>query len=139
MEKDIVNKMHENTVFMASMSTRFGLLQTVQSLAQAAVRSPEPIKSALATELGGIICLMQWMIMLYGNGNVSLTIPAKALNKAGEIVRVDVSELTKDLKTVYGDGVVVTVHTIATWADQTLNGELCERTSEALGLAVRTA
>ena len=132
MEKDIVNKMHENTVFMASMSTRFGLLQTVQSLAQAAVRSPEPIKSALATELGGIICLMQWMIMLYGNGNVSLTIPAKALNKAGEIVRVDVSELTKDLKTVSG-------HTIATWADQTLNGELWERTSEALGHAIRTA
>ena len=70
---------------------------------------------------------------------MSLTIPAKALNKAGEIVRVDVSELTKDLKTVYGDGVVVTVHTIATWADQTLNGELWERTSEALGHAIRTA
>ena len=140
MEKvEIVKTMQSNEVFMGSMSTRFGLLQTVESFAQAAVRTPEPVKAKLCADLGDIICLMQWMIMLYGNGNVSLTIPAKALNKAGEIVRVDVSELTKDLKTVYGDGVVVTVHTIATWADQTLNGELWERTSEALGHAIRTA
>ena len=137
--EDIVKKMHTNTVFMASMSTRFGLLQTVQSLAQAAVRSPEPIKGALATELGGIICLMQWMIMLYGDGRVKVQVSTAALNKVSEMVRCDLSEILSDLKEVYGDGVIVTAHTISTWADQTLNGELWERTSEALGLAVKTA
>ena len=77
MEKvEIVKTMQSNEVFMGSMSTRFGLLQTVESFAQAAVRTPEPVKAKLCADLGDIICLMQWMIMLYGNGNVSLTIPA---------------------------------------------------------------
>lgn len=137
--EDIVNKMHANTVFMASMSTRFGLLQTVQSLAQAAVRSPEPIKSALATELGGIICLMQWMVMLHGNGRVSLPVSTDALNRIGGMVHCDISEIIKDLELIYGDGVNVTAHTISTWADQTLNGQLWEKTTEALGIAVKTA
>lgn len=136
---EVKNMMLSNRVFMAAMSTRFGLLQTVQSLAQAAVRSPEPIKGALSAELGSIICLMQWMIMLYGDGRVKVQVSTAALNKVSEMVRCDLSVILSDLKEVYGDGVIVTAHTINTWADQTLNGELWERTSEALGLAVKTA
>ena len=129
---EVKNMMLSNRVFMAAMNTRFGLLQTIQTLSQAAVRSPEPIKGALSAELGSIICLMQWMIMLYGNSNVSTTISTDALNKIGGFVRCDVSEIIEDLKTIYGEGVIVTAHTISTWADQTLNGELWERTSEAV-------
>ena len=129
---EVKNMMLSNRVFMAAMNTRFGLLQTIQTLSQAAVRSPEPIKGALSAELGSIICLMQWMIMLYGNSNVSTTISTDALNKIGGFVRCDVSEIIEDLKTIYGEGVIVTAHPISTWADQTLNGELWERTSEAV-------
>ena len=136
---EVKNMMLSNRVFMAAMNTRFGLLQTIQTLSQAAVRSPEPIKGALSAELGSIICLMQWMIMLYGNSNVSTTISTDALNKIGGFVRCDVSEIIRDLQAIYGEGVVIIVHTIATWADQTLNGQLWEKTTEALGIAVKTA
>ena len=136
---EVKNMMLSNRVFMAAMNTRFGLLQTIQTLSQAAVRSPEPIKGALSAELGSIICLMQWMIMLYGNSNVSTTISTDALNKIGGFVRWDVAEIIPDLQAIYGEGVVIIVHTIATWADQTLNGQLWEKTTEALGIAVKTA
>ena len=124
---------------MDSMSTRFGLLQTVQSFAQASVRTPEPVKSKLSADLGELLCLMQWMVMLYGNAHTGVSVSTDALNKAGNLVHVDVSELVRDLESVYGEGVVVTSHTIATWADQVLNNNLWERASEALGAAVKTA
>ena len=136
---NLVKKMQSNRVFMDSMSTRFGLLQTVQSFAQAAVRTPEPVKGRLSAELGDIICLMQWMIMLYGTAHTGVSVSTDALNKAGELVHVNISDLVRDLENVYGEGVVVTSHTIATWADQVLNGQLWERASEALGIAVKTA
>ena len=138
-KKDIINLMLRNTVFMGSMDTRFGLLQTVQSLAQAVARSPEPVKGALAAELGDIICLAQMMIMQYGGGHASVPVGTDALNKVGEFVRCDISEIIRDLEAVYGDGVIITAHTLATWADQTLNGQLWERASEDLGIAVKTA
>ena len=136
---NIVKIMQSNRVFMDSMSTRFGLLQTVQSFAQASVRTPEPVKSKLSADLGELLCLTQWMVMLYGNAHTGVSVSTDALNKAGNLVHVDVSELVRDLESVYGEGVVVTSHTIATWADQVLNGQLWERTSEALGIAVKTA
>lgn len=136
---NLVKKMQSNRVFMDSMSTRFGLLQTVQSFAQASVRTPEPVKSKLSADLGELLCLMQWMVMLYGNAHAAVSVSTDALNKAGNLVHVDVSELVRDLESVYGEGVVVTSHTIATWADQVLNGQLWERASEALGIAVKTA
>lgn len=136
---NIVKIMQSNRVFMDSMSTRFGLLQTVQSFAQASVRTPEPVKSKLSADLGELLCLMQWMVMLYGNAHTGVSVSTDALNKAGNLVHVDVSELVRDLESVYGEGVVVTSHTIATWADQVLNGQLWERASEALGIAVKTA
>jgi len=136
---NIVKIMQSNRVFMDSMSTRFGLLQTVQSFAQASVRTPEPVKSKLSADLGELLCLMQWMVMLYGNAHAAVSVSTDALNKAGNLVHVDVSELVRDLESVYGEGVVVTSHTIATWADQVLNGQLWERASEALGIAVKTA
>jgi len=136
---NIVKMMQSNRVFMDSMSTRFGLLQTVQSFAQASVRTPEPVKSKLSADLGELLCLMQWMVMLYGNAHTGVSVSTDALNKAGNLVHVDVSELVRDLESVYGEGVVVTSHTIATWADQVLNGQLWERASEALGIAVKTA
>ena len=128
---NLVKKMQSNRVFMDSMSTRFGLLQTVQSFAQASVRTPEPVKSKLSADLGELLCLMQWMVMLYGNAHAAVSVSTDALNKAGNLVHVDVSELVRDLESVYGEGVVVTSHTIATWADQVLNGQLWERASEA--------
>ena len=136
---NLVKKMQSNRVFMDSMSTRFGLLQTVQSFAQASVRTTEPVKSKLSADLGELLCLMQWMVMLYGNAHAAVSVSTDALNKAGNLVHVDVSELVKDLESVYGEGVVVTSHTIATWADQVLNNNLWERASEALGAAVKTA
>lgn len=136
---NLVKKMQSNRVFMDSMSTRFGLLQTVQSFAQASVRTPEPVKSKLSADLGELLCLMQWMVMLYGNAHAAVSVSTDALNKAGNLVHVDVSELVRDLESVYGEGVVVTSHTIATWADQVLNNNLWERASEALGAAVKTA
>ena len=136
---NIVKMMQSNRVFMDSMSTRFGLLQTVQSFAQASVRTPEPVKSKLSADLGELLCLMQWMVMLYGNAHTGVSVSTDALNKAGNLVHVDVSELVRDLESVYGEGVVVTSHTIATWADQVLNNNLWERASEALGAAVKTA
>ena len=136
---NLVKKMQSNRVFMDSMSTRFGLLQTVQSFAQASVRTPEPVKSKLSADLGELLCLMQWMVMLYGNAHTGVSVSTDALNKAGNLVHVDVSELVRDLESVYGEGVVVTSHTIATWADQVLNNNLWERASEALGAAVKTA
>ena len=136
---NIVKMMQSNRVFMDSMSTRFGLLQTVQSFAQASVRTPEPVKSKLSADLGELLCLMQWMVMLYGNAHTGVSVSTDALNKAGNLVHVDVSELVRDLESVYGEGVVVTSHTIATWADQVLNNNLWERASEALGTAVKTA
>ncbi len=138
-KNEIRNLMLENKVFMASMNTRFGLLQTVQSFSQAAVRTPEPVKGKLTADLGEIICLMQWAVMLYGNDHISLTASTDALNEIGRIVRCDVSEIVRDLQAVYGEGVVIIAHTIATWADRTLNGQLWERTSEALGITVKTA
>ena len=137
--ENIVKKMQSNRVFMDSMSTRFGLLQTVQSFAQASVRTPEPVKSKLSADLGELLCLMQWMVMLYGNAHAAVSVSTDALNKAGNLVHVDVSELVRDLESVYGEGVVVTSHTIATWADQVQNNNLWERASEALGAAVKTA
>ena len=136
---NLVKKMQSNRVFMDSMSTRFGLLQTVQSFAQASVRTPEPVKSKLSADLGELLCLMQWMVMLYGNAHAAVSVSTDALNKAGNLVHVDVSELVRDLESVYGEGVVVTSHTIATWADQVQNNNLWERASEALGAAVKTA
>ena len=136
---NIVKMMQSNRVFMDSMSTRLGLLQTVQSFAQASVRTPEPVKSKLSADLGELLCLMQWMVMLYGNAHAALSVSTDALNKAGNLAHVDVSELVRDLESVYGEGVVVTSHTIATWADQVLNNNLWERASEALGAAVKTA
>ena len=136
---NIVKIMQSNRVFMDSMSTRFGLLQTVQSFAQASVRTPEPVKSKLSADLGELLCMMQWMVMLYGNAHTGVSVSTDALNKAGNLVHVDVSELVRDLESVYGEGVVVTSHTIATWADQVLNNNLWERASEALGAAVKTA
>ena len=79
------------------------------------------------------------MIMQYGSGHASVPVGTDALNKVGEFVRCDISEIIRDLEAVYGDGVIITAHTLATWADQTLNGQLWERACEDLGIAVKTA
>ena len=138
--KETDDLMSCNSVFMRSLSTHVGLFQTVQSLAQAAVRSPEPVKSAVTKELGEVVCLMQRMVMIYGDGTYpSQCVPMHSLSKVAAKTCCDVDEVTKDLKILFGDGARVVIDTLETWADQVLNAHLWEKTAEALKLTVKTA
>lgn len=139
-KSEVAYKMACNRVFVQALDKRFGILQTVQSLAQSAIRSPEPIKSALSEELGNILCLIQQSLMFFGEKNRMVqSVSMVSLGKVAEMTHCDLREVIKDLETIYGDGARIMIYTLENWADQVLNAHLWEKTTEALQLPVKTA